>query len=48
VDANPQTAFRFNVRSIPSILFFRGGEVVDTLVGAHPKDSLERKIREHV
>lgn len=47
VDANPQTAFRFNVRSIPSILFFRDGEVVDTLVGAHPRDSLEKKIREH-
>ena len=48
VDANPQTAFRFNVRSIPSILFFRGGEVVDTVVGAHPKASLESKILEHV
>lgn len=47
VDANPQTAFRFNVRSIPSIIFFRDGEVVDTLVGAHPRDSLERKILEH-
>ena len=48
VDANPQTAFRFNVRSIPSILFFKGGEVVDTVVGAHPKAALESKILEHV
>ncbi|WP_419166343.1 thioredoxin [Candidatus Palauibacter sp.] len=47
VDANPQTAFRFNVRSIPSILFFKGGEVVDTIVGAHPRTSLENKILEH-
>lgn len=47
VDANPQTAFRFNVRSIPSILFFKGGAVVDTVVGAHPKASLENKILEH-
>ena len=48
VDANPQTAFRFNVRSIPSILFFKSGEVVDAVVGAHPKASLESKIEEHV
>ena len=48
VDANPQTAFRFNVRSIPSILFFKGGEMVDMVVGAHPKASLESKILEHV
>ena len=47
VDANPQTAFRFNVRSIPSILFFRDGEIVDTVVGAHPRAFLEKKILEH-
>ncbi|WP_419161876.1 thioredoxin [Candidatus Palauibacter sp.] len=47
VDANPNTAFRFNVRSIPSILFFKGGEVVDTVVGAQPRRALEKKIREH-
>lgn len=48
VDANPETAFRFNVRSIPSILFFKDGELVDTVVGALPKASLEEKILEHV
>ncbi len=47
VDANPNTAFRFNVRSIPSILFFKGGELVDTVVGALPKAALEQKILEH-
>lgn len=48
VDANHQTAARFNVRSIPSILFFKDGRHVDTVVGAVPKAHLERKIQEHL
>jgi len=48
VDANQQTAVKFNVRSIPSILFFKGGKHVDTVVGAVPKPQLERKIQEHL
>ncbi len=47
VDENPQIAQRFNIRSIPSILFFKDGDLVDTVVGAHPKANLERKIQEH-
>ena len=47
VDANQQTAMRFNIRSIPSILFFKNGQLVDTVVGAVPKAFLERKIQEH-
>lgn len=48
VDANPDVPFRFNVRGIPSILFFKDGELVDTVVGALPKAALEKKIEEHV
>jgi thioredoxin 1 len=48
VDANQRTATQFNVRSIPTILFFKDGKVVDTVVGAVPKPHLERKIQEHL
>lgn len=48
VDQNQTTTQRFNVRSIPSILFFRDGRHVDTVVGAVPKATLEERIRKHV
>ncbi len=48
VDANQQTAMRFNVRSIPTLLFFKGGKHVDTVVGAVPKTHLVGKITQHL
>jgi thioredoxin 1 len=48
VDANPKTGMRFNVRSIPTILFFKDGKVVDTVIGALPKPHLDAKFRQHV
>jgi|SRR5579862_6473019 len=48
VDANQLTASRFNVRSIPTILFFKNGKLVDQLIGAVPKPHLEKKFKEHV
>jgi thioredoxin 1 len=48
VDANQRVASRFGIRSIPSILFFKDGEHVDTLVGAYPKPALEQKIKQHL
>ena len=48
VDHNQRTATQYNVRSIPTILFFRDGKVVDQVVGAVPKPALENKIRQHL
>ncbi len=47
VDSNRVTAGRFNVRSIPSILYFKDGQMVDAVIGAYPKKYLEEKILEH-
>jgi thioredoxin 1 len=48
VDANQSVTQRFNVRSIPSILFFRDGRHVDTVVGAVPKATLQERISKHL
>ena len=48
VDQNPDITVRFAVRSIPSVLFFKDGEHVDTVVGAVPRPTLEAKIKEHM
>jgi thioredoxin 1 len=48
VDSNQRTAARYNVRSIPTILFFKGGKLVDTVVGAVPRPALEKKIQAHL
>ena len=44
VDANGATAQNYRVMSIPTLLIFKGGEVVDTIVGAVPKNQLEAKL----
>ncbi|MDX2194273.1 MAG: thioredoxin [Gemmatimonadales bacterium] len=48
VDANPATAMKYGVRSIPTLLFFKGGKVVDQVVGVAPKAALDQKIRQHL
>jgi thioredoxin 1 len=46
IDENPGVASQYNIRAIPTLLFFRGGEVVDILRAAVPKDQLQKKIEE--
>lgn len=48
VDGNQMTAMKYNVRSIPSVLFFKNGEHVDTVVGAVPKTYLVEKLEQHL
>jgi thioredoxin 1 len=37
VDENPQTAAKYRISSIPTMLIFKDGKIVDQLIGAHPK-----------
>ena len=48
VDQNQKTTMRFNVRSIPALLFFKDGKHVDTIVGALPKQAFVQKIEAHL
>ncbi len=48
VDSNPQSAGKFGVRSIPTLLLFKDGQVVDQIIGAVPKRHLIEKIEKHV
>ena len=44
VDANPQKSSQFNIRSIPTMMIFKNGQVIDTLVGAMPKPAIAQRI----
>jgi thioredoxin 1 len=44
VDNNQESAIKYGVRSIPTVLIFKGGKVVDTIIGAVPKNQLKKKL----
>jgi thioredoxin 1 len=48
VDNNPEITQKYHVRNIPTILFIKGGEVVDKHVGAASKTILEDKLKAHL
>ena len=47
VDDNQATMMRFNVRSIPAVIFFKDGKVIDQVIGAQPRAAFEGKIKQH-
>jgi thioredoxin 1 len=48
VDENMNAAGRFNIRGIPTLLIFKGGQVADQIVGAVPKDQISKVVDQHV
>jgi thioredoxin 1 len=48
VDHNPEVSINYDITSIPAILFFKNGQVVDRLVGAQPKSNFVKKIEQHL
>ncbi len=44
VDDNPALAARYGIRSIPTILFVKGGKILDQVIGAVPKGQLKKKL----
>lgn len=48
VDENPGTASQFNIRSIPTMLIFKNGKLVDQIIGAQPKQAIVAKLHAHL
>ena len=46
VDDNPKTAAKFGIMSIPTMLIFKDGEVVDKMVGVQPKANIEKRLKD--
>jgi thioredoxin 1 len=48
VDENVASPGKFNIRGIPTLLLFKGGQVADQIVGAVPKDQIEKVLERHL
>ena len=48
VDVNGSTAMRYNVRGIPTLLLFKGGQVVEQRVGAIGKSDVQKMLERHI
>lgn len=44
IDAEQDLAIKFSVMSVPTLLFFKGGKQVDSMIGVQPRDAIMRKI----
>jgi len=45
VDQNRETPAKFGIRNIPTLILFKGGEVVKTIIGAQPKSSIDDELK---
>ncbi len=48
VDENPNTAGKYGVMSIPTLMIFKGGQPADQIVGAQPKQAIAGKLDQHI
>jgi len=48
VDENLNSPGRYNIRGIPTLLIFKGGQVADQIVGAVPKEQIQKVLERHV
>ena len=48
VDENPAVPMRLGIRSIPTLMLFKGGEMVDTVIGAVDKDTIKKMVDRHL
>ena len=48
VDENPNTAIKFQIRGIPAVLLFKGGHLVESIVGLAPKEDFKKVLDKHL
>lgn len=48
VDNNPEVSMQYGIRSIPTLMIFKNGKVVEQIVGAHPKHKLLERVTPHI
>jgi thioredoxin 1 len=48
VDENERTAFKYGIRSIPTLILFKGGEIKEVLIGNRPKNEIVQVIEKHL
>ena len=48
VDDNPSMTIKYQIRSIPAVLIFKNGDVVESVIGAVPKDDLKKALEKHL
>jgi len=48
VDENPEVSMRYDVRSIPTLILFKQGQIAERLIGAYPKQAIVAKVQGHL